>query len=155
MVWKPHVTVAALVEREGRFLMVEEKDGAHIVYNQPAGHLDEGEGLTDAVVRETFEETAWQFRPTSIIGVYRWMNPHNRHTYLRVCFNGVCEKHDAARRLDKGIVRALWLTRGELLELGPRLRSPMVLHCVDDYLAGKHYPLELLNELDGEWPPAL
>lgn len=149
MTWKPHVTVAALAEREGRFLVVEEEADGRVVYNQPAGHLDEGETLLEAVRRETLEETAWRFEPSAVLGVYRWHNPRNGYTYLRVCFIGHCDAHEAQRPLDTGILRALWLTRAELAELGAQLRSPLVLRCVDDYLAGKHYPLALLTDLAG------
>lgn len=148
MTWRPHVTVAALVERDGRFLVVEEEADGNIVYNQPAGHLNEGESLVEGVARETLEETAWHFQPSSIIGIYRWVSPANGHTYLRVCFNGNCDKHEPTRALDTGILRAVWMTRSELCQLDQQqLRSPMVMRCVDDYLAGKHYPLTLLTEL--------
>ncbi len=148
MIWKPHVTVAALIELNGHFLMVEEEDNGRVVYNQPAGHLDEGESLITAVVRETLEETAWHFQPESVTGIYRWMNPQSDITYLRVCFTGICDEHDAGRPLDKGIRRALWLTRDELCQLHAQLRSPMVMRCIDDYLAGRRYPLNLLSDLD-------
>lgn len=148
MIWKPNVTVAAVVERDGRFLMVEEEQDGSSVYNQPAGHLDEGEGLGEAVVRETLEETAWHFQPHAIIGIYRWTNTTSAITYLRVCFAGSVDGHEPQRRLDTGIRRALWMTHTELCALSARLRSPMVLHCIDDYLAGKRYPLSLLTELD-------
>ncbi len=147
MIWKPHVTVAALAERNGRFLMVEEEADGKIVYNQPAGHLDEGESLIEAVRRETLEETAWHFEPDAIVGIYRWISPDNHHTYLRICFAGICQKHEPTRALDQGILRALWLTRAELEGMKQQLRSPLVLRCLDDYLAGKRYPLALLNEL--------
>lgn len=147
MTWKPHVTVAAIAERGGRFLMVEEVARGRTVYNQPAGHLDEGESLVDAVIRETLEETAHRFRPTAITGVYRWRNPENRKTFLRVAFCGDCDGHDPDRPLDRGIRRAVWLTREELA-LGTRpLRSPLVLRCLDDYLAGLRFPLALLHDL--------
>jgi NADH pyrophosphatase NudC (nudix superfamily) len=146
MIWKPNVTVAALIERDGRFLMVEEEENGRVVYNQPAGHLDEGESLMTAVVRETLEETAWHFQPESVTGIYRWMNPQSDTTYLRVCFAGICDGHDVGRPLDKGIHRALWMTRDELGQLDAQLRSPMVMRCIDDYLAGQRYPLNLLIE---------
>lgn len=147
MIWKPHVTVAALIERAGCFLMVEEEDGGRVVYNQPAGHLDEGEGLSEAVVRETLEETAWHFQPHAVTGIYRWTNTASAITYLRVCFTGNVDGHEPQRRLDTGIRRALWMTRDELCQVNGQLRSPMVLRCIDDYLAGKRYPLALLTEL--------
>jgi len=148
MIWKPHVTVAAVVEREGRFLIVEEEADGRVVYNQPAGHLDEGESLTAAVVREVLEETAWHFRPEALLGVYRWTNPETKITYLRVCFRGECDAHEPRRALDKGILRACWMTRAEIENLKSQLRSPLVLRCVDDYLAGKRYPLALLTDMN-------
>ena len=146
MSWKPHVTVAAVVERNSRFLIVEEVSDGQLVYNQPAGHLDEGESLIKAAVRETQEETAWSFSPVALVGIYRWHNPGSNRTYLRVCFTGPCTTHDPNQRLDKGIVRAEWLSRAELSASG-RLRSPLVLRCIDDYLAGIRYPLSLLSDL--------
>ncbi|MDO9372363.1 MAG: NUDIX hydrolase [Gammaproteobacteria bacterium] len=144
---KPHLTVAAVVEQAGRFLMVEEAADGRVVYNQPAGHLDEGETLVQGVARETLEETAWHFEPESIIGIYRWNSPVNGVTYVRVCFSGRCHGHELGRALDSGILRALWLTRDEVRALGHQLRSPMVLRCIDDYLAGMVYPLSLITEL--------
>lgn len=147
MIWKPHVTVAAIIEHDGRFLMVEERSEGRLVYNQPAGHLDEGEGLIAAAIRETLEETAWQFMPTALIGLYRWQHPQKGNTYLRVCFAGTCHDHDPLRPLDKGIVRALWMSRAELMAQAERLRSPLVMQCIDDYLAGKRYPLDIIHDL--------
>ena len=147
MIWKPHVTVAAIIEHDGRFLMVEERSEGRLVYNQPAGHLDEGEGLIAAAIRETLEETAWQFMPTALIGLYRWQHPQKGNTYLRVCFAGTCHDHDPLRPLDKGIVRALWMSRAELMAHAERLRSPLVIQCIDDYLAGKRYPLDIIHDL--------
>lgn len=147
MIWKPNVTVAAVVERQGRFLIVEEDADGKRVYNQPAGHLDEDESLIKAVTRETLEETAWHFEPTALVGVYRWKNTHTGTTYLRVCFTGACHDEEAGRLLDEGIVQAVWLSRDELTALGSRLRSPLVLRCVDDYLAGRRYPLDLLVDM--------
>ena len=147
MSWKPHVTVAAVVERNSRFLMVEEVSDGHLVYNQPASHLDDGESLIKAAIRETLEETAWSFAPEALVGIYRWRNPDNNSTYLRVCFTGQCTSHDPNQRLDAGIVRAEWLSRAEL-SASDRLRSPLVLRCIDDYLAGIRYPLSLLSDLD-------
>lgn len=146
MPWKPHVTVAAVVERNGRFLIVEEVSDGQQVYNQPAGHLDEGESLIKAAVRETREETAWSFSPEALVGIYRWHNPDSNRTYLRVCFTGQCTSHDPSQPLDAGILRAAWLSRAELSASG-RLRSPLVLRCIDDYLAGTRYPLSLLSDL--------
>lgn len=154
MTWKPHVTVAAVIEREGHFLMVEEKSDGRIVYNQPAGHLDEGEGLIAAAVREALEETAWHFRPAALVGFYRWQHPGSSATYLRACFSGSCHNHEPSRALDTGILRAVWMTRAELCENTARLRSPMVMRCIDDYLAGKRYPLEIIGDLHFDEPNA-
>ena len=143
MVWKPHVTVAAVVEREGRYLIVEEDVRGERVFNNPAGHLEPGESLVDAVRRETLEETGWEFEPDAITGVYLWKNAEA--TFLRVAFRGRCLKHNPDRRLDHGIVAAHWLTREELAGGRYPLRTPLVLNCIDDLLAGRRYPLELLS----------
>jgi 8-oxo-dGTP pyrophosphatase MutT (NUDIX family) len=147
MIWKPHATVAAVIERDGLFLMVEESSDGEIVYNQPAGHLDPNESLIQAAIRETREETAWRFQPEAIVGIYRWLHEPTDRTYLRVCFSGDCDDHHADQALDDGILRAVWLSREELLAQPDKLRSPMVMRCIDDYLAGKRYPLELLQDL--------
>ncbi len=147
MIWKPNVVVAAMIERDGKFLLVEEKAEGKLVLNQPAGHLDEGESLMDAVVRETLEETGWHFVPEALLGVYRWLHPAKGITYLRFAFIGHVTNHDAERPLDREIVRALWLTPEEIRAERMRHRSPQVARCLDDYLAGQRYPLELLGEL--------
>ena len=147
MVWKPHVTVAAVVEKNGQFLVVEETIGRELKINQPAGHLEDAESLVDAVIRETLEETAWHFVPSHVVGVYRWREPENGRTTLRSAFAGECTKHEPKRRLDRGIVRAMWSSRDELLSQAERLRTPLVLRCVDDYLAGTRYPLQLLADV--------
>ena len=147
MVWKPDVTVAAVAERDGKFLFVEERASGRVVINQPAGHLEDGETFLEAVVRETLEETAWQFAPTALLGVYVWRPEHQSRTFLRVAFAGELLDHDPARPLDHGILRTRWLSRDELLAPRLRLRSPLVTQCVDDYLAGARYPLELLTHL--------
>ncbi len=147
MVWKPDVTVAAVAERDGQFLLVEERASGRIVLNQPAGHLELGETFLDAVVRETLEETGWSFRPQSVVGVYVWQPEHLSRTFLRVAFSGVLESHDPDRPLDQGIVRTRWCGRDQLIAQQAKLRSPLVLSCVDDYLAGARYPLELISHL--------
>ena len=147
MDWDARLTVATVIERDGRFLMVEEyADGDEPVYNQPAGHLDEHETLAAAAIRETLEETAWEVGIDAIVGLYYWTHPQG-HTFIRTCFAGQALHHHPDQPLDRGIVRALWLTRDEIAALGPRLRSPMVLRCVDDYRAGRRYPLELFSYL--------
>ncbi len=147
MDWDARLTVATIIERDGRFLIVEEyADGEELVYNQPAGHLDEYETLAAAAIRETLEETAWEVRVDAIVGLYYWTHPQG-HTFIRTCFAGRPLHHHPDQPLDHGIERALWLTRDEIAALGPKLRSPMVLRCVDDYLTGRRYPLELFSYL--------
>ena len=145
MIWKPSVTVAAVVERDGRFLLVEEETSHGRLYNQPAGHLDPGESLTEAVVRETMEETAHAFKPTALLGVYQYHHPGDDVTYIRFAFIGEIIAHEADRALDHGIIRAVWFTPGEVRREAPRHRSPLVLRCMDDYLAGRRYPLAVLH----------
>lgn len=146
-VWTPHMTVAAVVERDGRFLMVEEFADGERVFNQPAGHLEPGEGLLDAVVREVREETGTRFFPEGVIGVYRWVNPGNGETHVRIAFNGPVEEDEDAPELDDPIIARHWLDYDELQAHRDHLRSPLVLGCIDDYRLGARYPLELLREL--------
>ncbi|MEW5783214.1 MAG: NUDIX hydrolase [Pseudomonadota bacterium] len=144
-IWKPNVTVAALMEREGRFLLVEEETAEGLRFNQPAGHLDEGESLIEACAREALEETAHAFTPTALVGVYQWPRPQGDITYLRFAFAGEVGARDAARPLDTGILRAVWMTVEEIEACRDRHRSPLVLQCIRDYLAGRRYPLELIH----------
>jgi 8-oxo-dGTP pyrophosphatase MutT (NUDIX family) len=144
-IWKPNVTVAALIERDGRFLLVEEETDDGLRFNQPAGHLDHGESLMHACAREALEETAWQFTPTSMVGVYQWPRPSGDLTYLRFAFAGDLGEFDSARQLDTGIVRAVWMSLAELKACTERHRSPLVMQCVADYLAGQRYPLSLIR----------
>ncbi len=146
MVWQPHITVASVVERDGRFLLVEETCGGRVVINQPAGHLEAGESLVEAVIRETLEETAWRIRPTALTGVYHWRSPHDK-TYLRFCFTAECEAEESGRSLDDGIFQVLWLTPEELKRRRENLRSPMVTQCIEDYLAGRRLPLEVISQI--------
>ena len=146
MVWKPRVTVAAISERNGRFLVVEELDAhGQPVLNQPAGHLEDGESLLDAVVREVLEETAHHFRATALCGLYRWIEPKSGDTYLRACFIGECDGHEPTRKLDDGIIAAHWLSAADIASRP--LRSPLVQRCIDDYQAGHRYPLDVLRDL--------
>jgi len=147
-VWKPNVTVAALIERDGRFLLVEEETEDGLRFNQPAGHLDEGESLVAACIRESLEETAWNFRPTSLVGIYQWPRPQGDITYLRFAFSGDLGAHEEGRALDAGILRAVWMTPDEINASAERHRSPLVSQCVSDYLAGRRFPLELLRHYD-------
>lgn len=144
MIWKPHATVAAIIERDNKFLMVEELIDGERLINQPAGHLDPDESLIDAAIRETREESAWQFVPQAVTGIYLWKHPDNGESFLRVAICGSCENHDAAQELDAGILRTVWKSRDELAAGTDKLRSPMVLTCIDDYIAGKRYPLDIL-----------
>jgi 8-oxo-dGTP pyrophosphatase MutT (NUDIX family) len=146
-VWKPSVTVAAVIERDGRFLLIEEETSDGIRFNQPAGHLDPNESLEQAVTRETLEEAAHDFTPTALLGMYmaRYVSARTGKevTYLRFAFTGeLGMAHD--RPLDHGILRTVWMTREELAACEEKHRSPLVMRCVDDYLAGKRAPLSLL-----------
>ncbi|NHC07402.1 NUDIX hydrolase [Azonexus fungiphilus] len=145
MIWKPNVTVAAVVFRDGKFLLVEEETEAGLAFNQPAGHLEPGEALVDAVVREALEETAYHFKPTHLVGIYHWKHPAKDITYLRFAFAGELRGYEAGRPLDDGIVAARWLTLDEVRATQARHRSPLILRCCEDYLAGRRYPLELLE----------
>ena len=145
---KPNVTVAALIERAGRFLMGEEETDAGVRINQPAGHVDAGESLVAACRREALEETAWHFAPQSLVGVYQWPRPNSDITYLRFAFAGTLGEHAPDRQLDAGILRAVWLSRDELAASVARHRSPLVLQCVDDWLAGRRWPLDLIRHHD-------
>ncbi|HUT41855.1 MAG TPA: NUDIX hydrolase [Gammaproteobacteria bacterium] len=148
MIWKPHVTVAAVLEQDGRFLLVQERVSGKSVYNQPAGHLEDNESLIDAVIRETREESGWQFEPERITGIYRWRQPEQQQTYLRVVFAGRGLAHDPACTLDDGIEGTVWLTAEEIRRQTDRLRSPLVMRSIDDYLAGADFPLTLLADID-------
>jgi len=142
-----HLTVAAIIEDRNRFLMVEETVQDELVINQPAGHVEPGETLQEAVSRETLEETAWHFSPETLVGLYLWEHPDSGERFLRAVFVGKHFDHEPKQPLDTGIERALWLSREELQRRGPQLRSPMVLRSIDDYLAGKRYPLEVVSHL--------
>jgi 8-oxo-dGTP pyrophosphatase MutT (NUDIX family) len=142
------VTVAAVIESAERFLIVEEQAAGRIVFNQPAGHLEPGESLLDAVVRETLEESGYLFEPDALVGVYLWRSNQTGTTVLRVGFCGTASPPPARPQLDSGIVATHWLTRNQLLSRRSQLRSPMVMRCVDDYLAGARYPLDLLSRLE-------
>jgi 8-oxo-dGTP pyrophosphatase MutT (NUDIX family) len=146
----PEVTVAAIVERGGRFLMVEEPISGRLVLNQPAGHLEDRESLVEAVIRETREETAWRLHPEALVGIYLWRNPDSERSYVRFAFCGTVDQHDATQPLDQGIQRALWLTRDQLLAQTGRLRSPLVMRCLDDYTLGRRRPLDTVAMLDLE-----
>ena len=147
--WKPSVTVAAIIERDGQFLLVEEHTPEGLKLNNPAGHLDAGESLPDACRRETLEETAHAFRPTALVGVYqaRMLRQSSGEdvTYLRFAFCGELGAFEPDRALDHGIVRSLWLTPQQIRASVGRHRSPLLLRCMEDYLAGRRFPLELVH----------
>ncbi len=142
--WKPSVTVAGVVERDGRFLFVEEEADGQVVINQPAGRLDPNESLLQAVTREVLEETRYRFTPTALVGIYLWPHESKHVTYLRFAFTGEINGEDKERDLDKGILRPLWLTPEELRREQDRHRSKLVSRCVADFQAGKRYPLDML-----------
>ena len=143
-IWRPSVTVAAVIERDGKFLFVEEESEGRRVLNQPAGHLDPGESLAAACRREVLEETAHRFEPESLVGVYRWHYAAKDVTFLRFCFSGKVLGTDK-RPLDKEIVALHWLSLDELKKRKAEHRSPLVQKCVEDYLAGQRYPLALFS----------
>ena len=175
-IWKPNTTVAAIIERDGRFLLVEEETTEGVRFNQPAGHLDAGESLVAACIRETLEETAREFTPTGLVGIYQWPRPQGDLTYLRFAFAGTVGAgppqadvrppvggsepglrawggnkvgaRETARPLDAGILRTVWFTPAEIEACRERHRSPLVLQCVHDYLAGRSFPLDLLKHYD-------
>jgi len=151
MQWKPHVTVSAVVEDHGRFLLVEEEIRGRLQLNNPAGHLEENESLTDAVIREVQEETAREFEPDSITGIYLWRHHRSGKTFLRANFFGQVHNFNPGQPLDDGIQRTLWLSREEIQAEKARLRSPLVLRCIDDYLAGNRHPLDMLTHMPEGW----
>jgi 8-oxo-dGTP pyrophosphatase MutT (NUDIX family) len=142
MSWKPDLTVAAIVERQGRFLLVEERIRGRRVFNQPAGHVEDRETLLAAVARETLEETAWHFTPEHLLGIYLWRAPVSGHSTLRLAFIGSVTDHDPIRTLDPPVLATHWLTREEILSRGSALRSPLVMRCIEDYLSGRRLPLD-------------
>jgi len=150
--WKPSVTVAAVIEDRGRFLLVEEQTPEGLMFNNPAGHLDPGESPLEAVVREALEETARAFEPEALLGLYmaRFQRParHEDVTYLRLAYTGRVGEPIPGRALDRGILRTLWMTLEELRATAARHRSPLVLRCVEDHLAGRRLPLDAIH-VDG------
>lgn len=146
-IWKPNATVAAIVEQDGLFLLVEEETSRGNRFNQPAGHLEDGETIVHAVIRETLEETAYEFIPKALLGIYHWRHEHNKTTYLRFAFIGSVGKHYPEQMLDDGIIRAVWMSMDEIREKKALMRSDQVLTCFEDYLAGKQYPLATITHL--------
>ncbi|NOT14567.1 MAG: NUDIX hydrolase [Methylotenera sp.] len=145
--WLPHTTVAAIVEQNGKFLLVEETTDRGNRFNQPAGHLEDKETLLQAVVRETLEESAYAFSPTALLGIYHWKHEHNDTTYLRFAFIGSVHNHQPNRSLDDGIIRAVWMSIEEIRAQAHLMRSPQVLTCFEDYLSGRQFPLSVLTHL--------
>lgn len=146
-VWRPHVTVACVVTDRDRYLMVEEEVNGRVAYNQPAGHLDDLESLQQAAVRETREETGWTVALTHLIGVHQWRSKEHGDVIVRFSFAARPLSHDPRQPLDAGVRRAIWLTRSEIAALGERLRSPMVLMSIDEWLAGQRLPLSAVTSL--------
>jgi ADP-ribose pyrophosphatase YjhB (NUDIX family) len=144
-IWKPNVTVAAVIEQDGKFLLVEEETTRGALYNQPAGHLEPDESLIASVIRETLEETAHHFVPRALLGVYHYRYQPNNVTYMRFAFTGEVAGSEAGRKLDTGIIRAVWMTADEVRASSARHRTPLVTRCVEDYLSGRRYPLDLIT----------
>ncbi len=152
MSWQPHVTVAAVIEREQKYLLVEEHADGHVVFNQPAGHWEPGESLIEAAVRETLEETGWEFRPSALVGIYRWQHPKKLETFLRFTFCGHVNTERTSTNLDEGIISADWYSAKEILALPEeKIRSTMVTHSLNDYIEGKRYDLSLIKDIEQYW----
>ena len=147
---RPSVTVAAIVERDGAFLLVREHTRSGLKLNQPAGHLEPGESPPRGAVRETLEEAAWHVEATSLVGIYRWEAPDNGATFMRFAYAARPLAQAPGRALDEGIVEALWLSYDEILARRSEHRSPLVLHCIDDFRAGRRWPLDLVADVVGE-----
>ena len=148
----PHITVAAIVERDERYLMVKERVDGHIVYNQPAGHWEVDETLVEAAIRETQEETGWHFIPESVIAIYRWKHPQKDEVYLRIAFLGRVDQHQPDQALDDGIIEAIWMTRKEIEALNEtQRRSALVLQSIEDYENGKRYDLNIMADIIEVW----
>ncbi len=148
MIWKPNVTVAAVIEQDGKYLLVEEQTTGGELFNQPAGHWESDESIIQGAIRETLEETGYTFVPQWLLGIYRWHSRANDIIYLRFAFAGSVTGYDPERTLDDGILRAAWFSLDEIRALVPRHRSPLVMQCIEDHLAGKHYPLDILTHCD-------
>lgn len=152
MKWQPHITVAAVIERDQKYLLVEELIEDHQVFNQPAGHWEPGESLIEAAIRETLEETGWEFYPSALVGIYRWQHPHKNETFLRFTFCGHSSPEQITNNLDDGIINAAWHSAEEILALPEiKIRSTMVTHSLKDYLDGKRYDLDLIRDIHQHW----
>ncbi len=148
--WKPHVTVAAIAERDSRYLMVTETDNGRSVINQPAGHLEAGESLLEAVTREVREETGRAFVVESLIGIYQWHDPQHDRSWLRFTFSGEVGPRDANQPIDDVIIAPIWMDYRQIQTAIARHRSPMVMACIDDYRRGQRHALDCLQQLVGE-----
>jgi 8-oxo-dGTP pyrophosphatase MutT (NUDIX family) len=146
MSWPPHITVACIIEKNSKFLMVEELSNDELVYNQPAGHLEPNETLYDAAIRETYEETGWHVKPTHVLGISKYTSPESGVIYYRITFIAEALKHDITATLDEGIIKAVWLSYDELASTPAKLRSPLVLKNIEQYLTGQRYPLTLIDD---------
>ncbi|MCG8672455.1 MAG: NUDIX hydrolase [Pseudomonadales bacterium] len=146
MTWKPNATVATIVEKNGKFLVVEEYSENQLVINQPAGHIEHGEGVLDAAIRETLEETGYRVEPQAFIGFYTYTAPHNQTTYYRFCFSASIVEQLENPEIDPDIENVVWYSLEELKAQTHRHRSPLLMRCLEDYLDGRRYPLELIYE---------
>jgi ADP-ribose pyrophosphatase YjhB (NUDIX family) len=146
--FRPHITVATVVENNGLFLMVEEESGGEIVLNQPAGHLEPNESLIDCAKREVLEETRWEVEIVSLLGINLYHSKKNNVTYHRTTFVGKPIKEQVELSLDDGIVNAIWMSIEDIESLSKRHRSPMVMQSINDYLSQKHYPLSIFSKSD-------
>lgn len=146
MNWDPHITVACIVEKDGKFLTILEESDGKTVYNQPAGHVETSETLIEAAIRETQEETGWKVLPNELLGLYVYTSPHNQVTYYRTCFIAQAIEHNPKQMLDDGIMDVLWLTADDLKAKKDKLRSPIVYKSVEDYLNGQRFPLDFIYE---------
>lgn len=145
MTWTPHLTTAVVVTHDEQFLMVEERSEGRVVFNQPAGHIESGESIFAAARRETLEETGWDVQLSHFLGLYTYLSPVNDTTYFRFCFIAEAQQQ-ASTVLDTGIIAAHWMTLNQIKAKQDQLRSPLVMECIGDYLAGKRYPLELIRQ---------
>ncbi|MEM1092863.1 MAG: NUDIX hydrolase [Pseudomonadota bacterium] len=148
MIFKPHTTVATIVENDGRFLFVEERVRGELVINQPSGHLEAGESLLQAARRETLEETGCGVEPSSLVGIYQWQDPSSGRCFLRFTFAAALRSHDPTARLDDGIERIRWLTQAELESQALPLRSPVITRSLVDYATEPHGALRLLHWIE-------
>lgn len=150
MSWFPHVTVAAVIEKQRRFLLVEEQSDGLVVFNQPAGHVEIDEDICNATIRETFEETGWYIEPLALVGIYQWKSPLNDITYFRFCLHAQAIEEETQAKLDEGIIGTVWWDTDTIKKNQKRLRSPMVQQCINDYLNGQRYPLSLVKNLSDQ-----